>query len=195
MNTHTENGYNQSVGNAISREAYFRSPRPPRGHQVDLRCPNCHTSDLKKVSLAYQEGLSRSRAQSRLRGLFFGEDGPNVIVGSAVTRGTHQTELSRALRPPKKWSYGKLLLWAGVVSIASVIFYSNTVMSSSSQVSGVPVVVSGAIGMILLLASLAVIWRHNLLVYPRQFVEWERSFVCQRCGAVSPHDLPGVPLG
>jgi hypothetical protein len=161
---------------------------------VDLRCPNCQTSDLKKVSLAYQEGLSRVRTKSRLRALLFGENGPNVIVGTAVTQGTHQTELARALRPPKKWSHSKVLLAAGTVSIASLIFYTNTVMSSPSQVSGFPVVVFGTIGMIVLFASLAAIWRHNLLVYPRQCAEWERSFICQRCGAVSQHDLPGVSL-
>src|SRR5260370_14706111 len=115
--TATESRYKHSLGYAIPREAHFHSPRPPQGNLMDLRCPNCHTSDLKKVSLAYQEGLSRVRTKSRLRALLFGEDGPNVIVGSAVTRGTQQTELSSALRPPKKWSYGKVLLWAGIVSV------------------------------------------------------------------------------
>jgi len=81
-----------------------------------------------------------------------------------------------------KWSYGKLLPWAGIVSIVSLIFYSHTVMSSSSIVSALPVVVFGVIGTVALLASMAVIWRHNQLVYPRQYAEWDRSFVCQRCG-------------
>ncbi len=193
--TATEGRYKGSFGYAIPREAYIHSPQPPRGQQMDLRCQNCHTSDLKKVSLAYQEGLSRVRTKSRLRALLFGEDGPNVIVGSAVTRGTHQTELSKSLRPPKKWSYGKVLLWAGIVSVVSLIFYTNTVMSSSSIASALPVVVFGAIGAVVLLASVAMIWRHNLLVYPRQYAEWDRSFVCQRCGAVSRHDRPDVSPG
>lgn len=155
---------------------------------MDLRCPNCHTSDLKKVSLVYHEGLSRVRTKSRLRALLFGDDGPNVIVGKAVMKGMYQTELSRALRPPKKWSYGKLLLWAGIVSVVSLIFYTNTVMSSSSMVSALPVVVFGVIGTAVLLAWVAVIWRHNQLVYPRAYDQWERSFVCQRCGAVTQVD-------
>ncbi len=181
--------YKHSVGHAIPREAHFGSPRPPRGKQMDLRCPNCHTSDLKKVSLAYQEGLSRVRTKSRLRALLFGEDGPNVMVGTAVTRGTQQTELSKSLRPPNKWSYGKVLLWAGIVSVLSLIFYTHRVMSSASMASGLPVVMFGVIGAVVLLASVAVIWRHNLLVYPWQYAEWDRSFVCQRCGAVSLHEI------
>jgi len=64
-----------------------------------------------------------------------GEDGPNVIVGSAVTNGMQQTELGRRLRPPKKWSYGRFLLRAGFISMISLIFYTHTVMSSSAMVS------------------------------------------------------------
>jgi hypothetical protein len=116
-------------------------------------------------------------------------------VGTAVTKGTHQTELSKSLRPPKKWSYGKFLLWAGIVSVISLIFYTNTVMASSSMVSALPVVVFGVIGLGTLLVLLLLVARHNLLVYPRQYAEWDRSFVCQRCGAVSQQELPGVSLG
>jgi hypothetical protein len=156
---------------------------------MDLRCPSCHASDLKNVSLAYQEGLSRVRTKSRLRALLFGEDGPNVIVGTAVMKGMHQTELSRALRPPTKWSYGKLLLWAGIASVISLIFFTRTVMSSSSVVPSLPVVVFGVIGAVVLLASMIVIWRHNQLVYPRQYAEWQSLFLCSRCGRTSTQPL------
>src|SRR5882724_6880966 len=135
MNTIEEKRYIRAPGNAIQGEAHFHSPWPPLGRRMDLRCPNCNSSDLKKVSLAYQEGLSRRTAKTRLRALLFGEEGPNVIVGKAVTYGIQQTELSRALRPPKKWSYGKLLLWAGIILVISLIFYTHTVTSSSSMVS------------------------------------------------------------
>ena len=184
MNTIEENRYIRAVKNAIPREAHFHMPRPPRGQWMDLRCPNCNSSDLKKASLAYEEGLTRGTSKSRFRALLFGEDGPNVVVGTAVMKGMYQTELSRALRPPKKRSYGKLLLWAGIVSVVSLIFYTHTVMSSTSLVSALPVVMFGVMGAVVLLASLAVIWRHNQLVYPRQYAEWDRSFVCLRCGAI-----------
>ena len=185
--TASESRYKHSLGYAISREAYFHSPRPPRGWQMDLRCPNCHTSDLKKVSLAYQEGVSRARTKSRLRALLFGEDGPNVIVGTAVMKGVYQTDLSRELRPPKKWSYGKVLLWAGIVSVISLIVFTHTVMGSSSMISALPVVVFGGIGLGVFLVLLLLVWRHNLLVYPQRYSRWNASYVCQRCGALSQH--------
>ena len=152
---------------------------------MDLKCPNCGNTNLKKVSLVYEEGLIRTRTKGRLKGLFFGDEGPNVVVGTSVSNGTYQTEMSKRLRPPKKWSYGKLLLWAGILSVISLIFYTNTVMSSSSIASVLPVVMFGVIGTVVLLASVAVIWRHNQLVYPRACDRWERSFVCERCGAIS----------
>ena len=77
---------------------------------MDLRCPNCNSSDLKKVSLAYQEGLFRVNTRTRLRGVVVGEGGPDVVVGRATTRGTHQTELSKHLSPPSEVVVLKLVL-------------------------------------------------------------------------------------
>ncbi len=114
---------------------------------MDLRCPTCNSSELKKVSLAYQEGLSRGTAKSRLHALLFGEDGPNVVVGTAVTNGTYQTELSKRLRPSKKWSYGRLLLGAALVALGSLTFYIHVVMASSMKSSGVSVVVFAMVGL------------------------------------------------
>ena len=39
----------------------------PRPHEhMELQCPNCKSVDLKKVSLAYQEGLNRVSTRTRL---------------------------------------------------------------------------------------------------------------------------------
>src|SRR2546426_8106528 len=76
-----------------------------RGDKMDLRCPKCNSNNLKKVSLAYQEGLFHSEARTRIRGVLVGSGGPDIIVGSAATKGTHQTALSKRLSRPKKWSY------------------------------------------------------------------------------------------
>ena len=75
---------------------------------MDLRCPKCNSTDLKKVSLAYQEGLYRTKARTRVGGVVAGADGPELAVGRATTRGTQQSVLSKALRPPAKWSYWKI---------------------------------------------------------------------------------------
>ena len=67
---------------------------------MDLRCPKCNSADLKKFSLAYQEGLFQVDSRTRLSGVLVGEGGPDVVVGRATTRGIQQTALSKHLSPP-----------------------------------------------------------------------------------------------
>ncbi len=189
MNAVAGNRYIRAVGNAIQREAAFYSPQPPRVMAMDLRCPNCGSIDLKKASLVYKEGSSRIKARSRLRGLSFGDEGPNVVVGTSVTNGTYQTDLSKRLRPPKKWSYGRLLLGAALVALASLIFYVHVVMSSWTKSSGMSVAVLAVLGFSVLLIASFLTWRHNQLVYPRQFAEWNASWLCSRCGGISSQNV------
>jgi len=101
-----------------------------------LRCPNCNSTDLKKVSLAYKEGLFHIDTHTRLRALAVGGSGPDFVVGKATTRGFHQSVVSKQLNPPVKWSYRKLFLWWALVSLCSgwIIFYINTITRSSSAV-------------------------------------------------------------
>jgi hypothetical protein len=28
-------------------------------------------------------------------------------------------------------------------------------------------------------------WKHNHSSYPQQYAKWDRSFICERCGAIS----------
>src|SRR5882762_8894392 len=102
---------------------------------MDLRCPKCSSADLKKVSLAYEEGLFRSEGRTRLRAVAVCSGGPNVVVGRATTHGIQQTELSKRHSPPAKWSYMKLVVWSAFVSMVALIVYVHTVMSSSYPVS------------------------------------------------------------
>src|SRR5229473_6372593 len=107
---------------------------------MDLRCPKCNSTDLKKVSLAYQEGLYRLHARTRLRAAVVGGNGPDLVVGRATTRGSQQSALSKKLRPPVKWSYLKVVFWSGLVflSVGWLVFYVNTVTTNSSTVISPP---------------------------------------------------------
>ena len=97
---------------------------------MDLRCPSCNGTDLKKLSLAYQQGRVRVDTRTRLRGVIVGEGGPDVVVGRATTRGIQETEQSKLLSPPTKWSYLKLVLWSAFVSLVALVVYVRSVMSS-----------------------------------------------------------------
>ena len=159
---------------------------------MDLRCPSCNGTDLKKLSLAYQQGRVRVDTRTRLRGVIVGEGGPDVLVGRATTRGTHQTELSKQLSPPAKWSYLKLIGWSAVFSLVALVAYVRSVMSGPSPASSLPVKLYALFFPIVLVVLLALYWRHNHSTYSRQYAQWDRSFVCERCGNVSEHDLSGI---
>ena len=159
---------------------------------MELQCPNCRSTDLKKVSLAYQEGLQHVSTLARLRGVVVGSDGPDMVVGRATTKGMQQTGISKVLSPPKKWSYVKLFGWLALVflSVGWIVFYVNTITKNSSSVSSFPLTIYGLLSVGVFVVLFLIYWNHNHSTYPGQYARWNRSFICERCGAVSQHDLP-----
>jgi hypothetical protein len=188
--TLSNRGLDANAGNRFRREAIRKGIYPygaGRGGPMELQCPNCRSTDLKKVSLAYQEGLQHVSTRTRLRGVVVGSDGPDVVVGRATTKGIQQTEISKALTPPKKWSFLKLVDRSvlAFVSVGWIVFYVNTVAKNSSSVSSVPLTIYFTLCAGVFVAVCFVYWKHNHSTYARQFGRWDRSFICQRCGAIS----------
>ena len=158
---------------------------------VELQCPKCGSIDLKKVSLVYQDGLSQMKTRSRLVGLLFGASGPAIVTGTSVKHGMLQSDLSRSLNPPAKWSYAKLVAGSFVLTCFALFAYVVFVSASTPPVSTLPVKLYVFLAPIAFVASMAAFWRHNQLVYPRQYASWDSSFLCQRCGTISTHPASG----
>src|SRR6266852_9818646 len=154
---------------------------------MDLRCPKCNSTDLKKVSLAYQEGLYRSDAHTRLSAALVGGNGPDLVVGRATTQASHQSALSKQLSPPVKWSYLKVGSWSvlAFLCVGWVVFYVNTVTTNSSTVPSPALTFFGLIFAGIFTLLLFLVWKHNHSTYERRIAEWDRSLICQHCGAVS----------
>jgi len=154
---------------------------------MDLRCPKCNSTDLKKVSLAYEEGLFRSEGRTRLRAVAVGSGGPDLVVGRATTRGTGQSVLSKKLTPPVKWSYLKTIGWSLLVflCVGWLVFYINTVATNSSTAWSLPLTFFTLISAAGFPLLLFLVWRHNHSTYAQEYSRWDRAFICQRCGAVS----------
>src|SRR5258708_36899432 len=189
--TITPHWYSRAVDAAFTSEELFSlESTATRGGYVELRCPDCQSTELKRVSLVYQEGLAHIKARSRFMGLVFGEAGPNLVTGGAVMRGMQQTELSKILNPPVKWSYLRLIFRAVALSFIALAAYIVFVASSTPPVSTLPLNVFVVLAPVVFLALAFAVWRHNHLVYPSQFEQWNHSFLCQRCGAPSLHDVP-----
>ena len=157
----------------------------------DLRCANCNSTDLKKVSLAYQEGLFCTVAHTRFRAVVVGGHGPDFVIGKATTRGFHQSVLSKQLNPPVKWPYRKLILWWAVVScsIGWIVIYINSFMKHSSAVLSPPLTGFALLSAATFLLLLVLFWRHNQTTYRRRYSQWERSFLCQRCGTLTEQEF------
>jgi hypothetical protein len=156
---------------------------------MDLRCPKCSSTDLKKVSLAYQEGLFHVTARTRMLGLLFASGGPDVMVGRATTTGVQQSALSKNLAPPTKWSYLKLILWSAATTFVALIAYVRVVMTSPPPVSSLPAKIYFAVAPLVFIFLFVSIWRHNNLTYRQQYSLWNDSYICSRCGMVSQQPL------
>lgn len=155
---------------------------------VELQCQKCGSIDLKKVSLIYQDGLSQDKSRSRLIGLLFGGSGPVIVTGTSVKQGILQSELSKSLNPPARWSYAKLVGGSFVLTCVALFAYVIFVSASAPPVSTLPVKLYVFLAPVAFIFLAALFWRHNNLVYPRQYASWDRSFLCQRCGTVSAHN-------
>ena len=58
------------TGNRLHGEIIRKDVHPygaGRGGPMNLQCPNCKSTDLKKVSLAHQDGLQHVSTRTRLR--------------------------------------------------------------------------------------------------------------------------------
>lgn len=152
---------------------------------VELECPKCGSIDLKKVSLVYQDGLSQMKARSRHFGFLLGTAGPAIVTGTSVKHGILQSELSESLNPPARWSYAKLVGGSFVLTCFALFAYVIFVSASAPPVSTLPVKLYVFLAPVAFVVLAALFWRHNNLVYPRQYAAWDRSFLCQRCGTVS----------
>jgi hypothetical protein len=129
---------------------------------------------------------SRKVDATRFRAVVAGGHGPDFIIGKATTRGFHQSVLSKQLNSPVKWSYRKLILWWALVflSIGWIVFYINTGTKNSSAVLSPPLILFSGLSAITFLLLLVLFWRHNQFTHKRGYSQWERSFLCQRCGTL-----------
>lgn len=160
--------------------------RASRGDHMDLRCPQCNSTDLKKLSLAYQEGISDVKARTRLRGVVVGSDGPDLVVGSGATKGIQQTAISKAAAPPTRWSYKRLVGWSVLLFLAMgwIVFYTNTVTTNSESVLSLPLTLYTVAALGIFAVVVACFWKHNA-GYGPTLARWNRSFLCNRCGTIS----------
>jgi hypothetical protein len=154
---------------------------------MDLRCPKCNSTDLKKVSPTYEGRAFRTEAQTQVRAAVTGGTGADLIIRGASTSASRQLALSKRQNPPVKWSYRKVFFWNALVFVcgAWLVFYVNAVTKNATTVTSPALTAYALIAVVIFGFVLAVVVSHNHSVYPKRFGEWDRAFICQRCGTIT----------
>jgi hypothetical protein len=135
-------------------------------------CPNCNSTDLKKLSLIYAAGASESRG--RILGFFVGS-GNGLLFGKYT--GTSQSRLSKTAAPPGKLPFATpTILWL-------LGFFVVMAFAGRGRLSTLMAIVS-AFYLFLLPAYVIGALFYNFLVRPKKHKAWEKEFLCQRCGTV-----------
>jgi hypothetical protein len=158
---------------------------------MNMQCPQCGSTEFRKLSLVYAEGVSKLKARSRGWSILFGSGGGSLLFGRFKTKGEIQTSLSRNASPPHKWSYWRIIVW-GLIGLPVLDFAlgitSNQLPFAGNfvrQVTWFGLSYLAVLALVLVLAC----WE-NLWVFPKQYRHWDRSFMCRSCGHVS--ELPSA---
>jgi hypothetical protein len=153
----------------------------PGAGQFSFRCVHCQAKGLKKLSLLYLQGTSRSN--SLVFGFYRGFKG-NFCANALSTR---QSLLARRSAPPqKKDLWGFLVIWAVLSGLFCLIGFAALAGHDSANVTGEAV-------LFLWLAVIAAggIWRfkvasaYNNEVWSKEYARWQRSYLCMQCGTVN----------
>ena len=149
-----------------------------------MECSACHSTNLVKVSLAYEQGFSDYQGQSRSRGLFAGTGGLGLWGGRTTTTGTSQSRLSARLSPPNKWSYWTTLkVWfAGLIILCLVggALIPANALNAKEFIREFGWGLDAYVGLLVFFGWF--VWRYNRRIFPVKRRNWDRSFLCRRCG-------------
>ena len=151
---------------------------------MSIECPKCGSPDVRRISMTYKMGVQNTRSRSIGGGLALSLLGPMIGMGGAVSRGQNTSLLAAQVAPPKRkspvlrmilWFLGIDVVFYFVMMIGLVITHHHTTPPLLNLflfllIFGVPAFQG-------ILAA-----RYNRKVYPEQLAQWDRIFICERCG-------------
>ncbi len=147
------------------------------------RCPDCGCDDTQRLSLAYDQGTSRTG----LFGVSVSTDGSLGVGGGSIAR---QSDLIKKLAPPKLERDSKtraiqvLLVVAG--AFATLLF-----VCAGGELILVGLAALTLFGMAIFVTVKGEPRRVELhKEWQRQVAIWDRTFFCKRCGQ---NFIPSVP--
>jgi hypothetical protein len=139
-----------------------------------LACTKCGSAEVRRLSLIYNEGLAIINTTSASSGVAFGGGGAAFGSSSTSTTGTQQTALSKQAAPPRK---KHTILWAILAGVLGFLALGGLADLSFSVI--VFAALAALAGRMSLKAK-----AYNATKFPEEYANWERSFMCNRCGQV-----------
>ena len=147
-------------------------PVPAKRDLGEIRCPECASPDVRKVSLIFESGTKASRSVA------VGVTGNNE-AGVAVIGGQQQSLLASRLQPPKQAGDGGR---AFLVALATFGFFFLLCLATSGN------------AFLMFSAVLAPIpawlWVHNQYApaakraHEAALAHWQKQWCCMKCGHV-----------
>lgn len=147
-------------------------------------CPKCHSTNIQKLSVAYQEGHTEIEIHSK--------DDSWTNSKEYKTTGVQKTKLAESAAPPQNQSYWEAIFaLVGLYVIVSIIkwvvlnFLIPTGLKSLAET-------IGSWGIDLLFIYLLYSWLIKVheykKIYPQKLDEWKRSWICKKCGHIFVKD-------
>ena len=140
---------------------------------MDLACPKCSATEVRKLSLIYNEGLSLINTVSHGTGAAVGSGGGMAFGShSSHTTGRQQTALSKQAAPPEKRHW---ILWSCCAAVCGLVALSGLSHPGFGTLVG--------IGLTVVSVRFALKGKeYNAQVLPGLLQRWDQSFMCNRCG-------------
>lgn len=138
-------------------------------------CPYCQSENIQSYNIAYAGGVSSVNGVTT--GVGIGMNG-RVGVGIGNTVGTQQTALSMMAEPPKKKSTTGLFIKGtlGIYFGLGIVFLVSGLSKSNWSL----VIYIVAYAILVYNIHRRTVW--NREVYPELRRDWERTYICLRCG-------------
>jgi len=145
----------------------------PVGAHDGWCCPQCGSEETQSASIIYRGGTSTVKTTSRHRAVTFTPSGHLMpVVGSSNTEGVQQTQLAAMAAPPARRNKAAAI-WGGLVA--------GIVLSIFLPPCGLPLAALTIVAGVITSIQDS---KFNREVWPGLHAEWERKWMCHRCGHV-----------
>ena len=124
-----------------------------------IHCPNCGAEEISKLSVSYRQRLPAFEAD-------------DVVQHRALSAQDADDPITDELAPPRKASYWVIFVacqaFIWVVALIGVSRWFMTIWASGWMIATVVLWVGA--------------YRHNTKQWPEKMRDWNRTYLCQRCG-------------